>query len=99
MTVAKYRKKPGEVEAVHYTGDNLDEVRTFLGEAARAERVMLPGPGRGVHEGILIRTLEGDMRASVGDWIIRDVKGALQHCGSDVFAATYEPFEQDGDDR
>jgi hypothetical protein len=39
----------------------------------------------------IIRTLEGDMRCDVGDWIIRGVKGELYPCKPDIFAATYEP--------
>lgn len=39
---------------------------------------------------IVIRTLEGDMYASVGDWIIRGVQGEFYPCKPDVFAATYE---------
>lgn len=28
----KYRKKPVVIEAIHYTGDNAQEVEEFLGE-------------------------------------------------------------------
>lgn len=44
------------------------------------------GPGH-----LTIATLEGVMRAEVGDWIIRGVKGELYPCKPDIFAATYEP--------
>lgn len=40
---------------------------------------------------LIIRTLEGDMRASYGDWIIRGVKGEFYPCKPDIFEATYEP--------
>lgn len=40
-----------------------------------------------------IRTLEGMMRAEVGDWVIQGVKGELYPCKPDIFAATYEPVE------
>jgi hypothetical protein len=39
---------------------------------------------------LLIRTSEGDMRASIGDFIIRGVKGEFYPCKPDIFAATYE---------
>ncbi len=39
---------------------------------------------------ILIDTLEGQMRADPGDWIIRGVKGEFYPCKPDIFAATYE---------
>jgi hypothetical protein len=38
-----------------------------------------------------IDTLEGRMRADVGDWIIKGVKDELYPCKPDIFAATYEP--------
>jgi hypothetical protein len=40
---------------------------------------------------MLVRTLEGTMAASVGDWIIRGVKGEFYPCKPDIFDATYEP--------
>lgn len=39
---------------------------------------------------ILINTLEGQMRAEPGDWIIKGVKGEFYPCKPDIFAATYE---------
>lgn len=40
---------------------------------------------------LMIRTLEGDMRAPYGHWIIRGVQGEFYPCDPDIFAATYEP--------
>jgi hypothetical protein len=40
-----------------------------------------------------IRTLEGTMRASEGDWIIRGVKGEHYPCRDDIFRETYEAAE------
>jgi hypothetical protein len=42
---------------------------------------------------LIIRTLEGDMRAEIGDYVIRGVKGEFYPCKPDIFAATYEPAE------
>lgn len=36
-------------------------------------------------------TLEGDMVATEGDWIIKGVKDEFYPCKPDIFAATYEP--------
>jgi len=44
-------------------------------------------------EHIVIETLEGTMRAEVGDWIVRGVKGEFYPCKPDVFAETYEVIE------
>lgn len=41
----------------------------------------------------IIPTLEGDMRASPGDWIIIGVKGEVYPCKPDIFEMTYELVE------
>lgn len=41
-------------------------------------------------EEMYIETLEGLMKADVGDWIIRGVKGECYPCKPDVFDMTYE---------
>lgn len=48
------------------------------------------------HEGadtLVIHTLEGDVHASPGDWIITGVAGEKYPCKPDIFAETYEPVE------
>jgi hypothetical protein len=35
-------------------------------------------------------TLEGDLRATVGDWIIKGVAGEFYPCKPDIFEQTYE---------
>lgn len=43
-----------------------------------------------VKEEVTINTLEGDMRADAGDWIITGVKGERYPCKPDIFEATYD---------
>jgi hypothetical protein len=43
----------------------------------------------------IIHTLEGDMVADPGDWIITGVKGEVYPCKPDIFEATYEKVEAD----
>lgn len=40
---------------------------------------------------MIIHTLEGDMKASVGDYIITGVNGEQYPCKPDIFNKTYEP--------
>lgn len=42
---------------------------------------------------VVIHTLEGDMTASPGDYIITGVNGEKYPCKPDIFAKTYEPVE------
>lgn len=98
----RFRKKPVEIEAMRllaYTqllgpaewndGDGGAIWRWMHnhGVELRAEQVD-PGPAYGI-----IPTLEGDMRADIGDWIIRGVQGEFYPCKPDIFAATYEAVE------
>jgi hypothetical protein len=83
--MAKYRKKPVVIEAWKWDG-----VAT---SPERPEWLRGPNVQANHFEQILIiTTLEGDMTASVGDWIIQGVKGELYPCKPDIFAATYEPI-------
>lgn len=77
----KWRKKPVVVEARRLSLNNLLELAEWCGGQARTS-------GR-----ILIPTLEGDMDASLGDFIIRGVQGEFYPCKPDIFLATYEPAE------
>lgn len=47
-------------------------------------------------EELEIETLEGTMRADVGDFIIKGIKGEPYPCKPDIFYATYEKVN-DGD--
>jgi len=38
----------------------------------------------------MIRTLEGDLKVSDGDWIITGIAGEKYPCKPDIFEATYE---------
>lgn len=48
---------------------------------------------------VIIHTLEGDMKASVGDYIITGVDGEQYPCKPDIFHKTYEPVSNTNFDR
>lgn len=88
----RYRKKPVVIEAWQFkvfgTDDETQLHPAWLSMAIHEGRVWYQG---GEQPYFTIATLEGDMRANVGDWIIQGVKGELYPCKPDIFAATYEP--------
>lgn len=84
----KFRKKPVVIEAVQWTGSNVDEILGFIVAKGSARRGL--GDER---NSLFIDTLEGTMRADPKDWIIKGVKGEFYPCKPDIFAATYEPVE------
>lgn len=78
--IKKYRKKPVEVEAVQWTGFNIKEIANFTeGNMAINEDNQL-----------CIFTLEGVHLASVGDYIVKGIKGEFYPCKPDIFEKTYE---------
>lgn len=83
--MAKYRKKPVEIEAIQYRGHNsFPLLKKFMGD--EFEEVLF----RPFSEKIIIPTLEGDHEASIGDYIIKGVQGEFYPCKPDVFEQTYE---------
>lgn len=92
----KYRKKPVVVEAVRWTGSNLEEIRNFVGSDLIEECVELFDIKRTLKEmlvDIAIDTLEGTMRVDYGDYIIKGIKGEFYPCEPDIFLATYEEID------
>lgn len=80
----KYRKKPVVVEAVQWKGNNHKEVIDFA-----ENKIWFDALGN-----IWIATLEGDMVAKKGDYIIKGVQGEYYPCKLDIFAETYEKTEE-----
>lgn len=79
MVFKKYRKRPSTVEAVCVTQSNIEEIRKWLETAHKK-----------VADGLVIKTLEGDMLASWGDYIVKGVKGEFYPVRRDIFHITYD---------
>ena len=91
--ISKYKTKPCEIEAVRWDGTNVPEIEQFAGQAVQwcHDCVMHYG-SQNPYAGYMlyIHTLEGVMRADVGDYIIRGLKGEYYPCKPDVFEQKYE---------
>lgn len=90
MPIPRYRLRPetpAVYEAIHWTGDNCDEVFAFLG---------LPHPEHGpdtAHDEITlpVRTSGNNDIAWVDDWILREIStGDFSAEGDEDFRAYYE---------
>jgi len=87
----KFRKKPVVIDAVQWTGENLLEVVRFTGQYARPMMYKWEDYEDLVQrDGLKISTLEGTMKASIGDWIIKGVEGEHYPIKADIFPKTYE---------
>jgi len=79
----KFRKKPVIIDAEQFTSENKDRAFNFIS----CNRYADFENGEPI---LRIETLEGEMTARLGDWIIRGVKGEFYPCKPDIFESTYE---------
>lgn len=85
----KFRKKGVEIEAVKYNGFNIEEIENFVGKKLNYETV-----DNQIKTTVLyINTLEGDMKASPNDYIIKGIKGEFYPCKPNIFEATYKSVD------
>lgn len=83
----KFIKKPVVIEAIQYQRENnIMQVQDFFGDGNGREFIYIPETNE-----YGIKTLEGVMTVSKGDWIIRGVQGEYYPCKPDIFEQTYEP--------
>ena len=75
----KYIKKPVTIQAIQWNGGNLLEIQRFMGSTVENNGLVL-----------IIPTLEGDMYASLNDYIIKDINGKFYPCKPYIFAKTYD---------
>ena len=86
----KYRKLPVEIEAVQLPSRGTaisPEMADFLMGSGR--KILLNDDGSAI-----IQTLEGNMKASPDDYIIKGIQGEYYPCKPDIFEATYESVSE-----
>ena len=97
----KFRKRPVVIEAQQLGSDDARPIvrwvtdnggRCWTGEHVEQINGRNHYPFAGA-QSVFIKTLEGDMRADPGDWVIRGVQGEFYPCKPDIFTATYEPAD------
>lgn len=85
--MAKFRKKPVEIEAEQFVVWNNQDIPEFV----KLHEINFPVYKN--HKGkiyIIIPTLEGQHIASNLDWIIKGISGEFYPCKPDIFEKTYE---------
>lgn len=79
----RYVKKPIAIEAMQLTNESIQDVVDWIHDTDT--RAYWAGENN-----IMIETLEGDMLAREGDYVIRGVRGEFYSCARDIFEETYE---------
>ncbi len=97
--MAKYVKKPVVIEAIRWTGNNIEELEEFalndidqFSFEAHSVNIRTGKDASGAP--LEIQTLEGVMTVSDGDYIIKGVNGEFYPCKPDIFKKTYEPYNE-----
>ena len=83
----KFKKKPVIVRAIQFTDKEKNRVCNEINEVKQSVQ---PSKTKEGSPCLIIPTLEGEMTANIGDWIIEGIKGELYPCKPDIFEATYE---------
>jgi hypothetical protein len=97
-----YRKLPIIIEAIQFTDKTKDRVLLQVKEWQRnvqhgQDEIWYLAESfwdKDDNPAILIPTLEGEMLATLGDWIIKGVNGEVYPCKDDIFKKTYELVEE-----
>lgn len=82
----RYVKKPIAIEAMQLTNESIQDVVDWIHGADT--RAYWAGENN-----IVIETLEGDMLAREGDYVIRGIRGEFYSCKQDIFEETYEEVD------
>jgi hypothetical protein len=81
--MAKFIKKPIEIEAIQFDGNNYKDCETFIGKKNIDNKLSYPN----------IITSEGNMKVNVNDFIIKepfDKERDCYPCKPDIFLKTYD---------
>jgi hypothetical protein len=93
--IRKYKKRPVVVEAVQFDGtaESAKSIRNWINRPCNSPAFLYQEAGND-HSltgwCLVIKTLEGDVRAVKGDFVIKGVVGEFYPCKPDIFATTYE---------
>ena len=92
----KYVKKSVVVDAVQYDNLNKKDIEQFVGKELKQElfsdSAYEVGMGAPIFS-LTIPTLEGEMKALPGDYIIKGVNGEFYPCKPDIFKKTYRKVD------
>ena len=87
----RYRKKPIEVFAVRWTGENEAELRAFAGDLFETVDPEDRGDDPDQTAAVMDTLHNTWVRVYDGQWIVKGVKGEFYPVAADVFEETYEP--------
>lgn len=107
----RFRKRPVEIQAMQWDGTNTEQVKAFVGPRQQRGTETPVAVETGEEGFLLVDEVSGSLGAdavvfdrfhswiplTVGDWIVRGVRGEFYPCRADVFAQSYAlaPIDRD----
>ena len=100
--VRKYKKKPVVIEAIQLKEDNIFKCMEFIGKKPEFKSDMDRNKFDEYEDivrkdGLSIKTLEGVMKAQIGDYIIKGVEGEFYPCKEEIFKKTYKEVNNENE--
>lgn len=86
-----YMKHPVAIEVMQFTGSNWRDIEIWSDESVYVRGYKLPDDQKELE--MTVSTLGGQVRAKVGDYIIRGVRGEYYPCEKSIFEETYFEVE------
>lgn len=104
----KYIKKPIVIEAVQWKGTPNGDYKSVIETYNFLTGENIKGGSEAKQEGknfridydktntpiLIIKTLEGEMKADINDWIIKGINNEFYPCKPDIFEKTYKILNQ-----
>lgn len=90
----KFRKLPVVVETLRYPGHSIEgvnELMAFEDWLTPLAKAIGKWPLKYRGQSLIIPTLEGEMEAMPGDWIVQGTSGELYPVKPEIFVTIYEP--------
>lgn len=84
-----FRKKPVEIQAMQWTGDNAAAMHKWMPQDFNEGGSLGPLTANEYTASIWVEANSGWLRIVTGEWVIKDSKG-FYPCKADVFEQTYE---------
>ena len=93
IMIKKYRRKPVVVEAIRFTGENWQEIQEWMANEKSKQFKTISCDKNGTVLEIILKTPEGEMTVSIGDYVIKEIGGEFYPYKFDIFEATYEEIK------
>jgi len=93
--MCKYRKKPVIIDAFIFAEASAEAVDWFAKAIDDKIVTNIVSGSDGKPISCVIKTLEGDMVARKGDYIIKGVQGEIYPCKANIFEETYDKVSEE----